>query len=132
MEDNCWIYKGVCLTAPPSGFCGFIYKITDDKGYVYFGKKVFEYSQKVKIVERIKKDSGWMDYWGSCKPLIMYLDEDSRRKNNSKREIIKFCKDKASLSYWEMVTMVQESVLFRDDCWNSNILGKFFKGKIHI
>lgn len=141
--NNCWVYQGECLYEPPSGFYGFIYKITDLYGKVYFGKKAFEHNQKKVIskkarklsgsrkrVERVKKDSGWLDYWGSSKPLIAFL-ESSFSHDLCKREIIKLCKDKASLAYWEMAIMVQENVLFRDDCWNANISGKFYKGKIH-
>lgn len=141
--DNCWMYGGVCLATPPEGYYGFIYKITDPSGKVYFGKKAFEHSKKKiiskkarklsgskKRIERSKVDSGWMDYWGSSKPLLEYLEE-SLLYPFCKREIIKLCKDKANLSYWEMATLVQENVLFRDDCWNGNVSGKYFKGKIH-
>lgn len=143
-QSNNWFYKDKFIFTPPEGYYGFIYKITDDIGNVYFGKKAFEHSQKKNIskkarkesgtrkrVERVKKDSGWLDYFGSSKPLLEYLEMDYR-KLKCKREIIKLCKDKISLSYWEMVIMVQESVLFRNDCWNGNIAGKFFKGKIHL
>lgn len=141
--ENCWIYQGECLYEPPSGFYGFIYKITDDLGRVYWGKKAFFHSQKKKItkkviketktrkrVERVQKDSEWLGYWGSSKALLEYITEIESTQF-FKREIIKLCKDKVSLSYWEMVTLVQNDVLFRDDCWNGNISGKYFKGKIH-
>lgn len=143
--QGCWIYQGECLETPPEGFYGFIYKITDNLGKVYFGKKAFEHNQKKVIskkarkesgtrkrIEKVKKDSGWLTYYGSSKPFLEYLDEFPNRRDMCKREIVKFCKDKASLSYWEMVIMVRENVLFRDDCWNGNISGKYFKGKIHL
>ena len=47
-----------------------------------------------------------------------------------KREILKLCKDKTNLSYWELVVQIYNNVLFIDT-WNSNIGGKYFKGKIH-
>lgn len=142
--NNCWVYQGECLRTPPTGYYGFIYKVTDDQGRIYFGKKAFEHTTKKAIskkvrkatktrkrIERVKKDSGWLDYWGSSKPLIEYLDSIPNAREYSKREIVKLCKDKASLAYWEMAIMVQENVLFRDDCWNANISGRYFKGKIH-
>jgi len=142
--DNCWIYQGECLKEPPSGYYGFIYKITDDRGKVYFGKKAFEHSKKKVIskkarklsgsrkrIERSKVDSGWLDYWGSSKAFIAYMEEYEFKNDSFTREILMFCKDKASLSYYEMKLLVQENVLFRDDCWNGNISGKYFKGKIH-
>lgn len=142
--DDCWTYQGECLYEPPLGFYGFIYKITDLHGKVYFGKKAFEHSKKKVIskkarklsgtkkrIERTKVDSGWLDYWGSSKELLKYIEADPEGLKYFKREIIKLCKDKASLSYWEMVTLVENKVLFRNDCWNGNIGGKYFKGKIH-
>ena len=142
--EKLWTYGGVVIATPPEGVYGFIYKITLPDGSVYFGKKAFEHNQKKTIskkarklsgtkkrIEKVKKDSGWLDYWGSSKPLLEYLDAALDRKIFSKREILKFCNDKISLTYWEMVTMVNERVLFRNDCWNGNIIGKFFKGKIH-
>lgn len=141
---NCWMLDGKCLSAPPQGYYGFIYKITDNQGMVYFGKKAFEHAKKKTIskkarklsgtrkrVERTKVDSKWLDYWGSSKPFLEHLDKDPSKRELCTREIIKLCKDKASLSYWEMVTLIRENVLFRNDCWNGNVLGKFFKGKIH-
>lgn len=142
MTTNCWIYKGECLKEPPPNFYGFIYKITLSGGDFYIGKKAFEHSKKTKLskkarkatgkrIERKKVDSGWLDYWGSSKPLLELFEKNSTSKLYCTREILKLCKDKASLSYWEMVTLVENKVLFRNDCWNGNILGKFFKGKIH-
>lgn len=143
--ENCWIYNGKCLYTPPEGFYGFVYVIIDDQGKNYWGKKAFTHSQKKKItkkviketktrkrVEKIQKDSGWLEYWGSSKFLIEYLDEKPIRRLESTRHIVKLCKDKASLAYWETKTLIDNDVLFRDDCWNGNIAGKYFKGKIHL
>lgn len=126
------------------GYYGFIYKITLPDNTVYFGKKAFVHSVKKKIskrarklsgskkrIERTKKDSGWIDYWGSSKPLLEHFEKYPEVKEKSKREIIKLCKDKISLNYWEIAILIREKVLFRDDCWNGNIAGKYFKGKIH-
>lgn len=135
------MYNGKCMEAPPEGFYGFIYLITDDVGKKYWGKKAFEHktkktlSKKARVasgtkkrIERGTKDSGWQEYWGSCKPLLAYIEE--KGPENFTREIIKLCKDKQSLAYWEQVIHINNNVLFTD-CWNSNVGGKFFKGKIH-
>jgi len=149
VENNCWIYQGECLYEPPSGYYGFIYRITLSDGTFYIGKKAFEHNQKKvlskkaralsgtrKRIERVKKDSGWLEYWGSSKAFIEHIDSKDKEwdggcRKNATRKIVKLCKDKASLSYWEMVTLVQNDILFRTDCWNGNISGKYFKGKIH-
>lgn len=142
--ENCWIYQDKCLYTPPEGYYGFIYSILLPDGRIYWGKKAFEHSKKVKLSKKARKssgtrkriaktkvDSGWLDYWGSSKELLDHLEVNPNLKNTAFREIIKLCKDKASLSYWEMVTLVENNILFRDDCYNGNISGKYFKGKIH-
>jgi len=143
IKDDCWYYNGECLYEPPEGYYGFIYVIYDDKGKSYFGKKAFLHQTKKvlskrarvvsgtrKRIERGVKDSKWLDYWGSCKELLKYIEERGNT-NGFRRTILKLCKDKASLSYWEIVYMINNNVLFRQDCYNGNVGGKFFKGKIH-
>jgi len=141
--ENCWIYEGKCLETPPEGFYGFIYHIEDDLGRHYWGKKAFFHTRKKKItkkiiketktrkrIERVQEDSQWLDYWGSSKELIAYIQEIESTQF-FKRKIVKLCKNKQSLSFWEMKILMDNNVLFRDDCYNGNIGGKFFKGKIH-
>lgn len=140
--ENCWELNGKCLTEIPEDYIGFIYKITNNtNGWIYIGKKVFQHSQKVKLskkarkesgtrkrIERRKKDSGWLDYFGSSEFLLKDLEENSF---NCTREVLKLCKDKSSLTFWEIALMVENKVLFRDDCYNGNINGKIFKGRVH-
>ncbi len=143
MEDNCWKLQGECCFEPPSGYYGFIYKITNlENNWIYIGRKAFEHTKKVKLskkvikesgtrkrVGKITKDSGWLDYFGSS----LYLTSDLEKNGyNCKREIIKLCKDKISLNYWEVAFMIKEEVLFRGDCYNGAISGKWFKNKVHI
>lgn len=138
--NNCWHYKGKCLEEPPSGFYGFIYCITDDKGKKYWGKKAFSHRKKTRLSKKARKitrkrvkitsvDSKWLSYWGSSKPLLEYISKNGSK--GFKREIIKLCKDRQSLAYWELAILIEQKVLFRDDCWNGNIAGRYFKNKIH-
>lgn len=123
----------------PGNYYGFIYKITDDKGKWYIGKKAFTHRKKKILSKKARKgtrkrinieivDSGWKEYWGSCKPLLQYIEENGTR--GFRREIIALCQDKQNLAYWESYYLIKECALFTDNSWNSNILGKFFKGKI--
>lgn len=141
MDEQCWMYNGKCLEEPPSGVYGFIYCITDDTGKRYWGKKAFTHKSKTKLSKKARvgtrkrfnigtKDSKWMSYWGSCKPLLEYIKLLGNTKG-FKREIIKICNDRSSLAYWEVSILIQNNVLFRDDCWNGNVCAKYFKGKIH-
>jgi len=141
--EECWYFKNDCLMETPSIGYGFIYLIIDDNGKKYWGKKAFTHRQKRMLSKKAKllpenkgkritvsqKDSGWLNYWGSCKPLLSYIKERGGT-HGFQRWILKICDDKQSLAYWEMAILVQEEVLFRDDTWNGNILAKFFKGKI--
>ena len=141
MSDQCWMFKKKCLEKAPDGYYGFIYCITDDQGKKYWGKKAFSHKQKRRLskkarmgrltrVEVKQVDSKWINYWGSCRDLLEYISLRGSTEGFT-REVIKLCKDKASLTYWETVTLIDNEVLFRDDTWNGNILGKFFKNKIH-
>jgi len=144
-EIECWHYEGKCLETAPEGWYGFIYSIRDDKGWYYFGKKAFVHAQKKVLskkaraasdnprvrVSRGTKDSGWLDYWGSCKPLLAYIAERGSTQGFH-REIIKLCRDKQSLAYWETDLLIRNGVLWNDKCWNGNVAAKYFKGKIHL
>ncbi len=138
---SCWYYKGKCLEQIPEGFHGYVYKITDDKGRVYYGKKAFTHKRKTKLSKKAREgtrkrvkveqvDSKWLSYWGSCKPLLEYIQSNGNQ--GFRREILTLCKTKQDLTYRELEILVKENVLFREDCWNSNILSRFFKGKINV
>jgi hypothetical protein len=140
MIEPCWKYKGKCLDSPPEGYYGFIYKIIDDTGKIYIGKKAFSHKRKRNLtkkervgtrkkIEYVYKDSDWIHYWGSSKPLLEYIKERGGTQG-FKRQILRLCEDRTSWSYWEMDYLFKEKVLFREDCWNGNIVGKFYKGKI--
>ena len=140
---GCWMQNGVCMEHAPEGYYGFIYCITDDKGRKYWGKKAFNHkrktrlSKKAKLLAKTRKtweikqaDSKWLSYWGSCRELLAYIAERGNTDGFT-REVIKLCRDRASLSYWEVVTLIENEVLFSDNTWNGNIAGKYFRGKIH-
>ena len=144
MENNCWVLpSGECCDTPPEGFYGFIYKITNlENDWIYIGRKAFEHSQKKAIskkarklsgtrkrVEKVKKDSGWLDYFGSSEYLTKDLEANGY---NCKREILKLCKDKTSLNFWEVAYMIEHKVLFRNDCYNGSIGGKYYKNRVHL
>lgn len=135
-----WIYQGRELTEAPEGMYGFIYKITAG-GKVYYGKKAFGHNVKTKISKRekaetktrkvfktVSKDSGWRNYTGSSDHLNDYIREHG--DEGVYREVLGFAPDKMSLTFAELYVMIVENVLFRDDCWNGNILGKFYKNKV--
>lgn len=133
-----WTHNGKIIKQTPATWYGFVYVITDNRGTKYWGKKAFTHRKKKRLSKKARKetgkrveisriDSGWQNYWGSSKPLLEYIKTNGTK--GFRREILKLCKDKSSLSYWETHYLFQESVLFKDT-WNGHIL-RFFKGKIH-
>ena len=141
MLSQKWLYREQEIESPPDKMYGFAYVITDDKGRIYIGKKAFTHRKKTKLSKKARAgtrkkiqiknvDSGWQSYWGSCKPLLAYIAERGGTEG-FKREIIKFCKTKQDLTFWETAFLFANEVLFRKDCWNSHILSRFFKGKIN-
>lgn len=157
MKD--WVYKGKRITRiedVPEGAIGFIYKITDENGKFYIGKKALfsitnpevsynrwkkakdegvpvmrtknkAKSKRGKVVWRYKlknqkKETNWKVYNSSNQELVRL----SKRKEFD-REILRFCFSKAELTLREVEEQFKKEVLFRCDCYNENILGKFFK-----
>jgi len=140
-----WLYeqKQVAdINDIPEGTQGFIYKITNLKtGKFYIGKKSLVSNQKKKMTQkelaawskpgkkpthkRVIKESDWLKYWGSNKPL--QADVKELGEENFSREIIRFCKSKKQLTYWEVHYQFKYECLTQPDkSYNDNILGKFF------
>ena len=125
----------------PGEYYGFIYIIYDDTGKWYIGKKAFSHRKKTKLSKKARigtrkrinisyKDSGWNEYWGSCKPLLEYI-ENRGGTQGFKRIILKLCKNRQSLAYWEIDYLCTKKALFDENSWNNNIGGRYFRGKIH-
>lgn len=80
------------------------------------GKPIWEYRKLV------IKETDWLKYTGSNKE----LNEDIKNGDKIYKEIIDFGKDKRELTYLEAKYQFKKDVLEREDCYNTNILGKFF------
>jgi hypothetical protein len=128
------------------GAYGFIYKIThvESKRY-YIGKKILYNTTNVKLgkkettalptqrgrkptTKQIIKESNWKDYWGSNKDFLEYIK--NHKGEEFKKEILYICNSKLELTYWETHYLFVNKVLFDNLSYNSNILGKFYKGKL--
>lgn len=136
-----WKYKNKYVKEIPEGYVGFIYLITNNlNGWIYVGKKVFNFNRKKKLTKKEKlepenkrkkckivtTDSKWEDYWGSSKTL--QEDIDKYGKENFTRTIICYCTDKRELTYKEVWWQFKYNVL-EVDSYNFSILGRFFKKK---
>lgn len=141
-KEECWqAPNGECLETAPEGYYGFVYLIKDDQGRTYIGKKAFSHSRKTKLSKKARVgtrkrvqiktvDSGWLDYWGSCKPLLEYIKERGGT-HGFRRFILKFTQNKQSSTYWETAFLFEYRVLFDNNNWNGHILSRFYKNKIH-
>jgi hypothetical protein len=119
---------------------GYIYLTCHfESGREYIGKKNFFHTKNVKLgkkelaalpVTRGRKpttkevitESDWKTYYGSAKE-IKELDPKSL-----KRYVLRLCKTKKELTYWETAYLFKYDVLFDKKYINDNILGKFYRG----
>lgn len=126
-----WYYNKKEFNETPEEFQGFVYIITNiNTGKKYVGKKNF---WKPKILPKTKTrkrrirtrvESDWRDYFGSNEELKLLVENDG--SDVFKREILRLCKTKGEMSYFEMKEQFERDVLFRDDYYN-----EFIGGKIH-
>jgi hypothetical protein len=138
-----WRYNGNYITElgdMPKDVFGFIYKITNTKtGQYYIGKKqvvsirkrnfgkreIAELTDKrVKKYEMITKESDWKDYRSSNDTVKSWFINDSEV---CKLEILRFCKSKKSLTYYELQEQFAHDVLGDELSLNDNLIGKFFR-----
>lgn len=138
-----WRYNGSYITElgdMPKDVFGFIYKITNTKtGQYYigkkqvvsirkrnFGKKEIELleDKRVKKYEMVTKESDWKDYRSSNETVKSWFINDS---DVCKLEILRFCKSKKSLTYYELQEQFAHDVLGDEYSLNDNLLGKFFR-----
>lgn len=109
-----------------SNTIGFVYKITHViSGEFYIGKKNLYSKKKGKKVE-----SNWKNYYGSNKDFLSFVKQEG--KDKFIREILLTCDGAYKLTYWEIDTIIKHNWIDDEKCWNFNLMGKFFKGKLKI
>tara|TARA_B100001063_G_C16713808_1_gene529548 strand:- start:591 stop:1049 length:459 start_codon:yes stop_codon:yes gene_type:complete len=138
-----WLYEDEEITSIeqfPKNCHGFVYRITNlQNGKIYIGRKILLNTLNKKLTKKelleqsgpgrkptkkkVVKESNWLSYWGSNKPLLEDIQELGKEK--FKREIIKLTFSKKQLTYYELHYQCIFEVLTRDS-YNSNILGKFY------
>ena len=138
-----WLYEDEEITSIeqfPKNCHGFVYKITNlQNGKIYIGRKILINTLNKKLTKKelleqtgpgrkptkkkVVKESNWLSYWGSNKPLLEDIQELG--KEEFKREILKLTFSKKQLTYYELHYQCIFEVLTRDS-YNSNILGKFY------
>jgi hypothetical protein len=75
--------------------------------------------------KKVVQESNWLDYYGSSKPLLEEIKKLGKEKY--KREIIQIASNSKQLTYYEALYQMSENVLQRDDSFNDNIAGKWYR-----
>lgn len=126
-----WYYDDQVFEETPEEYQGFVYEITElDTGKKYIGKKNFwkpKTLPKTKTRKRrvrTRTESDWRLYYGSSEQVKQLLVE--KGPDNFKRVILKLCKTKGEMSYYEAKLQFQFDVLFSDEYYN-----EFISCKIH-
>lgn len=146
-----WIFENTEVTEDilPEGAVGFVYKIIHiPTGKFYIGKKNLSKVRNVKLGKRelalikearkkegkggrlpskkkVISNSDWNDYYSSNDEIKEMVK--AGKSDEFRREVIKFCNSLKSLGYWETYYLFKYDVLESDSCFNSNILGKYYK-----
>jgi len=123
-----WLYESQEITEIPEEYAGFVYLITNTQtGRKYIGKKLSKFSKTTYKTERLKNgrkrrkkikgkiESDWQTYWSSSEELkndVLRLGEE-----NFTREILRFCKSKTELSYYEAKYQFDYDVLLDESKW---------------
>ncbi len=133
--ENPWIYLERAFNSCDVGdYFGFVYKITNlVNGRQYIGRKYFwSFRKPPGKKRRVKKESDWKKYYGSCPE----LKEDIEKLGNKiffKREILSLHKTVGKTNYEETKQLFLNGVLTEsiDDgtpkYYNSNILGRYYR-----
>jgi hypothetical protein len=140
-----WLHENTQIETLPEDCVGFVYLITNNiTGRKYIGKKLAKFSKTTYKVVKLKNgnkkrkkikskiDSDWQLYYGSNDQLNKDIAELG--SNNFTREILFYCKSKASCSYIEAREQFNHKVLESDDYYNGQIVcrihGSHIKNKI--
>lgn len=134
-----WLYQEKDLEHEISNeYYGFVYLIQNTiSGKSYIGRKYFTKASTKQIKgkrKKIRKDSGWQDYWGSSTKLLEEIEKLG--KENFKRTIIRLCKTRGECNYWEAKLQFEQDVLcavMQNDepaYYNDNIMMKFTRRNI--
>ena len=128
-----WLYYGEPINESfLDDFIGFVYIITNlDSGRQYIGKKLFKFKRTKTVKGKKKKilvDSDWKTYWGSNKVLIEEVQ--SLGPDKYKREIVRLCKSKGELNYFEAKYQFTLGALESEQFYNEWIACKIHKAHL--
>ena len=135
-----WLFEGKPFKSC-EGYYGFIYEITCKKtGKSCIGRKYFTKAKTLQPLKgrvnkrRSRVDSDWQNYWGSS--TILQEDIIKKGESNFERKILRLCKTRGEVNYWEVKVMFEKDVLSAKlpngdyKYYNENIMMKFTRSNI--
>ena len=126
-----WYYNDKIYDDTPDDYQGFVYEITElvnNKKYIgkknFWKPKILPKNSRRKRRIRTRVESDWRTYFGSS-GLLTERVEDLGVKA-FKRVILRLCKTKGEMSYYEAKLQFEKDVLLNDEYYN-----EFIGCKIH-
>ena len=132
--ENPWIFEGrAFLSEDINDLYGFVYRITNNlNGREYIGRKYFWSHRKPPGKKRrVKKESDWKKYYGSCPELKEDIEQFGRQ--NFSRTILSLHKTPGKTNFEETRQLFVNGVLTESldngvpRYYNSNILSRYFR-----
>ena len=132
--ENPWIFEGrAFLSEDIDDLYGFVYRITNNlNGREYIGRKYFWSHRKPPGKKRrVKKESDWKKYYGSCPELKEDIEQFGRQ--NFSRTILSLHKTPGKTNFEETRQLFINGVLTESldngvpRYYNSNILSRYFR-----
>jgi hypothetical protein len=132
--ENPWSYNNKPFSSADIGeYFGFVYLITNNSnGRRYIGRKYFFSFRTPKGKKRkVKSESDWKKYYGSCPELKEDIDKFGRE--NFSRTILSLHKTKGKTNFEETRQLFNNNVLTEaldsgtPAYYNSNILNRYFR-----
>lgn len=122
LYDNPWMYKGKPVLEAPPGVEAFVYVMTHvGSGKAYIGQKMMTMA-KTRMVKGKKKkyrgESKWRDYYSSSAEIAKMMEDGEVFT----REILYFCQNKGSASYYESREQFDRRVLENPGEWFNGIV----------
>jgi hypothetical protein len=132
--ENPWVYNGVPFLSSDIGdYFGFVYLIENKlSGKRYIGRKyLWQFRTPKGKKRKVKSESNWKDYYGSCPELKEEIVKVGRE--NFSRTILSLHKTKGKTNFEETRRLFTNNVLTESldngepAFYNSNILNRYFR-----
>ena len=124
-----WLYNGKPFTSEMiEDNLGFVYMITNTKnGKIYIGKKGLMSKRRLPPLKGAKRkrikivETDWKTYCGSSEEVKLLVEENGISLFH--REIIRLCKTKGELNYYEAKLQFETDCLLKPDEYYNAFIG---------